>query len=45
MDKQIVQLDLAHQISVEIIFDGFLTAFRRFCSGKDISLAEYFNLD
>ena len=35
MDKQMVQLDSAHQISVEIIFDGFLTAFRRCYSGKD----------
>ena len=37
MDKQMVLLDSAHQISIEIIFNGILTAFRRCFSGKDVS--------
>ena len=38
-------LDSAHQIGLEIIFIGILTALRRCCSGGDVIGAEYFNLD
>ena len=32
-----VPLDSAHQIGLEIILNGILTAFGRCCSGEDVS--------
>jgi hypothetical protein len=37
MDKQMVPLDSEHQISIETIFDGFLTTFRRCYLSKDVN--------
>ena len=37
MDKQMLPLDSAHQIGLEIILNGILTTFGRCCSGEDVS--------
>ena len=36
-DKRMVPLDSGHQIGLEIILNGILTAFGRCCSGEDVS--------